>query len=259
MIPIGICTNFENLPEIHKMGFDFVEISLREIAALSESDYLEFAGYIKNGRIQAAACYDMLPDNLAITGSGVSAGMLHEYLSRAFSRAANLGVKVVSMDAAQSRAVKSDGDFTLAWRQLGNFLRLIQGHANETGLAVAVEPLRKSECNLLNTVSEAALMVSLLQLGNIGVLANSGSMAMVSEPLSALRRVAPILQHIHIQGALREKMPAEGDGEDYTRLFRILSEIGYVGGVSVRARMSGDFLSEADRALECLKNAQSVD
>lgn len=258
MIPIGICTDFGNLPEAYEAGFDFMEIPLRDLAALPESDYREFVDYIEAADISIAACYDMLPDDLPITGPGVSAGLLHEYLSRAFARASRLGIKVISMDGAKSRAVAGDADFSFAWRQFGNFLRLVQGHANEANLAIAIEPIRKSECNLLNLVSEATLMASLLQLGNVGVLANMGSMAMASEPLSTLRRAAPVLQHVHIQGALRKGLPAENDGEDYAKTFRMLAEINYTGGVSIRSQAIGDFPSEAAAALECLKKARAA-
>lgn len=258
MIPIGICTDFENVPEAHEAGFDFIEIPLSGLSALPEQDFQEFAEYAEAIGLNIAACYSMLPDDLPITGPGVSAGALHEYLSRAFSRASRLGIKTVSLDAPKSRGVVMESDFPFAWRQLGNFLRLAQGHASEAGLAIAIEPLRKSECNLLNLVSEATLMASLLQLGNVGVLANLGSMAMASEPLSALRRAAPVLRHVHIQSALRKGLPYMGDGEDYIKPFRMLHEIGYTGGVSIRAQAAGDFRKEAAHALEHLQKARTA-
>ena len=132
----------------------------------------------------------MLPDDLPVTGPNVNATALHGYLKHAFGRAQRLGAKVIALDGAKSRAVPDDGDFPFAWRQLGNFLRLVQGHAHECGLTVALEPLRKSDCNLLNLVSEATLIAGLLQLSNIAVAAHWGHMALASEPLSSLRRAA---------------------------------------------------------------------
>jgi sugar phosphate isomerase/epimerase len=190
---------------------------------------------------------------MRITGAGVSAQALHEYLSGAFFRACRLGVKVVAMDCGRSRHVPDENDFPAAWRQLGNFMRLVQGHASNAGLKIAVEPIRKAECNLLNLVSEATLMAGLLQLDHVGVLPNTGSMAMASEPLSALRRAMPLIEHVHIEGALRRGFPAPGDGEDYARIFRALKQLGYAGGVSIRGRYASDFGREAKAALEYLK------
>ena len=255
MIPIGICTGFENLPEAHALGYDFVEIPLCGLAALSEPDFQELADYIEGMDIHATACYSMLPENLPIVGPGVSARALHEYLSAAFARAARLGVRVVSMDAVKFQEAGETDDFPMVWRQIGNFLRLAQGHASSAGLSIAVEPRRRSDSHVLNLLSEATLMAALLQLDNVGVLANLGSMAMASEPLGMLRRALPLLKHVHIEGALRRSMPAPGDGEDYERPLRLLAALNYPGGVSIRAAQTADFSAEAAAALERIRAA----
>lgn len=253
MTPIGICTGFADLIEAHAMGYDFVEVKLNELTALPESDFIEFAEYIDASGIDVRACSDMLPAGMRITGRGVSAQAQHEYLSRAFARAARLGVKIICMDCASNRHVPDEDDFPAAWRQLGNFMRLVQGHAANAGLTVAVEPIRKAECNLLNLVSEATLMAGLMQLDNVAVLANIGSMAMASEPLSALRRAMPLVAHVHAEGALSRRFPVQGDGENYEKTFAMLKQLGYTGGISVRARDTGDFGREARQSLEYMK------
>ena len=43
MIPLGICTDFVNLPDAHALGYDYVEIPLAGLAALPERDFQEFA------------------------------------------------------------------------------------------------------------------------------------------------------------------------------------------------------------------------
>lgn len=258
MMPIGICVSFADLPEAHQLGYDFVEIPLAELAALPEYDFLELADYIDATGIDIRACYNMLPGNIRITGAGVSAQLQHEYLTGAFFRASRLGVKMVCMDCGLNRHVPDGGEFPAAWRQLGNFMRLVQGHASNAGLTVCIEPIRKSDCNLLNLVSEATLMAGLLQLDNVGVVANLGSMAMASEPLSALKRAMPLLKHVHIEGSLRKGLPGPGDGENYEKPFRMLRQIGYAGGVSIRSKNTGDFGIQAKNALEYLKLAQRL-
>lgn len=252
MLSIGICTDFPSLPDVHKLGFDFVEISLAALAALPEPDFQEFAEYIDGTGIKIAACRDMLPEDLAVVGPSVNASALHGYLQHAFNRARRLNVGVVVLDAAKSRAVPQDIEFPFAWRQLGNFLRLTQGHASDCGLTVAIEPIRKADCNLLNLVSEATLIAGLLQLNNIAVAAHSGHMALASEPLSALRRAAPLLRHVHVENALTRRLPAPGDGEDYARLFRMLNDIGYAGGVSL-CGASDQLVDDARAALEYVR------
>lgn len=195
----------------------------------------------------------MLPDSLPITGPGVNATALHGYLDHAFGRARRLGARVIVLDAAASRDVPPGADFTFAWRQLGNFLRLSEGHAKACGMSVALEPLREADCSLLNRVSEAALIGGLLQLDHIGVCAHWGHMSMASEPMGALRRAAPLLRHAHLENALTRRLPREGDGEDYARMLSVLSDIGYAGGVSLCGAITDSFAEDAAAALACVK------
>ena len=258
MAAIGIRTDFINLPEVASLGYDYAELSLRELAALPESDYRELAEYAQARGIRIAACGDMLPDDLPITGPGVNATALHGYLSHAFGRARGLGVKLVALDAARSRAVAQDGDFPFAWRQLGNFLRLAQGHARDCGITIALLPLRKADCSLLNLVSEATLIAGLLQLDNVAVAAHWGHMSMASEPMSALWKAAPLLRHVYVENALNRRLPSPGDGEDYGRLLSILGDMNYAGGVTLCGEINETFVEDAGTALAYIRTIGEV-
>ena len=253
MFSIGIRTDFMNLPEVAGIGYDYAELPLDAMAALTEAEFNEFADYAEGAGLNIAACDRMLPADLPVTGPGVSASELHGYLKHALGRARRLGVQTVVLDAEASRVVPSDGDYPFAWRQLGNFLRLCQGHAKECGVTVAIEPIRKADCPLMNLVSEAALICGLLQLDNIAVAAHTGHMAMASEPVSALRRAAPLLRHVRVENALTRALPREGDGEDYRRLADTLNGIGYAGGVTLSGRIAESFPRDAKAALECFR------
>lgn len=250
MFSIGIYTDFTHLPDVAALGYDYVEIPLDGLAALSEADFQEFADYVQGRGIPVAACSRMLPADLPITGERVSATKLHGYLNHALRRAQRLGVKIAVLDAAKSRAVPRDEDYPFAWRQLGNFLRLAQGHARDCGVTVAIEPLRRAECDLMNSVGEAALIAGLLQLENVGVAAHTGSMAMVSEAPGALRRAAPLLKHVHVENALTRALPAPNDGEDYARLLDTLKDIGYQGGVTLCGGFTENYAGDAKAALD---------
>ena len=235
------------------MGFDYVELPLEALAALPESDFAELADYVEGRGIRVAACNRMLPDDLPVTGPSVSATALHGYLNHAFARARRLGVKLIALDGAASRDVPQDGDFPFAWRQLGNFLRLCQGHAKECGIAVCLEPLRKADCSLLNLVSGATLIAGLLQLNNIAVAAHWGHMSMASEPMNALWRAAPLLGHVHLENALTRRLPAPGDGEDYGRMLSPLNTMGYKGGISLCGVTTETFVQDAAAAVEYIR------
>ena len=174
----------------------------------------------------------MLPGDLRVTGPDVSAQAQHEYLRSAFGRAQALGAELIVFDAAAARNVPAGFDFLLARRQLGNFMRILQGHAADANLRIAVRNYRRAECNLINTISEAALLSALLMLDRIGVAADTVQMALSSEPLDSIERA--------------------GDGEDYPRILGLLQELSYGGRISCVCRDDFSF-QEAAAALECLR------
>lgn len=257
MIRIGLRTPFEFVPEAAALGFDYLELPLNRIMQLTGDEFEELADYADAISANPEVMYAMLPDGLRINGPEVQARLQHEYLEEAFCRARRLGAQIIAFDAAAARNVPFGFDFAMARRQTGNFLRIVQGHAAVHGLQVAVQNYRRAECNLINTVSEAALMAALLQLDKVGVLADTVQMAFASESLDALERAGSSLMHVHTGCALTRALPAENDGEDYVTLFKALFRCGYDGRVS--AVCSGDCSTEAaQRALNCLKKARSA-
>ena len=250
MFAIGISTDFVNLPDVAGLGYDYVELPLDVLAALPEADFQEFARYADGTGLRVGACGHMLPEDLPIVGANVNASALHGYLSHAMNRARRLGAKLLVLDAAGSRSVPAEADYPFAWRQLGNFLRLAQGHARDCGMTVALEPIRKADCDLLHLVSEATLIAGLLQLDNIAVAAHWGHMSMASEPMSALRRAAPLLKYARLENALTLALPHPGDGEDYARMLDTLADFGYDGGVTLCGAITDAFPGEAKAALE---------
>lgn len=248
---------FDFVPEAAALGFDYLELPLSAIARLTEDEFAELADYAEAANVNPEVMYAMLPDDLPVNGPDVQARLHHEYLKTAFDRARRLGAQLIAFDAAASRNVPYGFDFAMARRQTGNFLRIVQGHAAANGLQVAIQNFRRAECNLINTVSEAALMAALLQLDKVGVLADTVQMAYASESLDALERAGSSLMHVHTGCALTRSLPAENDGEDYITLFKVLTRSGYTGRIS--AVCSGECSREdAARALNCLKKARAA-
>ncbi len=254
MIRLGVCTDVKNINEAAEIGFDYLEFSLAKLASLTEEEYREVCDIVDNAPIKVEACNGMLPGDIKVVGEQVNAQIIHDYLDKAFARARRIGAKVVVFGSGASRRVPDGFDTSVAWRQIGNYLRMVQRHAMENDITVVIEPLRAVECNIMNYVSEATLMASLIQMPNIAVLADTFHMAMGSEPLSSLTMAGSLLKHMHIANAIGRKYPKTGDGERYQEIFETLKEMGYEGRVSVEAGCE-DFSREARQAFEVL-NAQ---
>ncbi len=257
MIKIGICTDVKNIDIVEKCGYDYIELSLAGLAAMSDAEYAEAYERVQRAGIKAEACNGMLPADVRVTGPDVSAQKIHDYLEHAFTRAEKLGVKVVVFGSAGARNVPAGFDMGQAYRQISNFLRLTQPHAQEHGITIAIEPLRRGESNIINLVSEGTMLAALLQLPNIKTLGDTYHMALCSEPLSALTAAGDLLAHVHTANALGRILPKEGDGENYMGIFQALKASGYDGRISCEAGCK-DFAADAQAAFNVLDKCRKA-
>ena len=256
MIRIGVCTDIKKINEVAEIGFDYLEASVAGITAMSEEEFQEALRLVSEAPIKVEACNCLLPGTIKVVGDEVNAQAIHDYLDLAFPRIRQLGCKVVVFGSGRSREVPEGFDTGKAWRQISNFLRMAERHAMENDLVIAIEPLRAGECNIMNFVSEATLMASLIQMPHIAVLGDTYHMAMGSEPFSALKMAGAQLKHVHTANAIGRKYPKEGDGEKYQELFDTLKEIGYEGRVSVEGGCD-DFSKDAREAFKVLNAVRS--
>ena len=151
MIPIGICTDFSNLPEAHALGYDFVEVYLSQLTALSDAYFDEFTAYCEGSGIHVRAVNDLLPEGLDIVGPNVRAPALHGYLTKAFGRCQRLNVRVATLDAARPRQVP--GGVCGFWGACGAGI--------STGMYVSIitgsSPLAEQTWGLSNQMTSEAL------------------------------------------------------------------------------------------------------
>lgn len=256
MIRLGVCTGAEHIGKLAEIGYDYLEMSLSSVAALTDSDFAELAKKVEASPIKVEAYNGMLPGEVRVTGPNVNATQQHEYLEKAFARAKRLGGRIVVFGSSAARNVPEGFPIDLAWRQVVNFLRLVEMHAANYDITVAIEPLRRKESNIINFVSEAVLLASLHQLPHIRALADTFHVENGHEPLSAMTLAGPMLAHVHTSNALNRKAPSVGDGENYVAIFKALLAGGYDGRVSIEGGFD-DFDRDAEEAFGVLTRARA--
>ena len=72
MIRIGLKTPLDAVPEIAGVGFDCLELPLRDVAALSEGEFAELTEYLAYLNVRVGAVSDLIPDGLRVNGPAVS-------------------------------------------------------------------------------------------------------------------------------------------------------------------------------------------
>ncbi len=236
MLRLGICDKPCNIDIIADAGFDYLEIGMAWLSQLSEERYQEALAQVRASRINVEACNGMVPADIKLTGPDVDEAVIREYLDRAFARVTEIGARVIVFGSSFARNVPEGFEHSKAWRQIVDFLKIASEYAVKFDVDVVIEPLRRFETNIINLVSEATILASILQLPRIGVLGDTYHMVASSEPYSAFSHAGNLLRHVHICNSATRRYPIEGDNGDYEEVFRELKKCGYTGRVSIEAR-----------------------
>lgn len=253
-IRLGVCADLDLATEVAYLGFDYIEGNLAALYNMEQKAFSELSSRMKDLPIRAEAFNCMMPASIPVTGPSVNASDIHAYLDVAFERAVQLGAEIVVFGSGGARTAPEGWPMDVAWRQMVNFLRMAERHNAVSGLTLAIEPLRRQETNLINLVTEAMAVASIVQQPHIRVLADTYHMKMSHEPYSVLENVGEMLAHVHTANSMGRTYPKTGDGEDYRALFSALNDIGYQGRVSVEGKYD-NFTSDASQALAALKDA----
>jgi len=253
---LGVCTSLDNAGVLARLGYDYIETGLSAVAGMPEEEFQNARRALEGSGLRCEAVNGMLPGDLPVVGGAADLARAESYLCAAFSRAELLGARVIVFGSGGSRRVPEGFSWAQAWRQLRDYLTLADRLAGEHGLCIAIEPLRREECNILNRVGEAVELAALLDLPHVGVLGDTYHMHCEGEPLTALADAGELLWHVHTacpQGRLfpKDGDPADRRGED-GELFAVLNEAGYAGRVSIEAGCER-FEEDARASLALLK------
>ncbi|MBE5866714.1 MAG: sugar phosphate isomerase/epimerase [Lachnospiraceae bacterium] len=253
---LGVCTSFDNIEIAAQAGFEFIECNLSSLHAMSDEDYEALLAKSANFSIPVLKCNGFLPSTVPVSGPGHDTNQLKAYLEKALSRAHALGIKTAVFGSGGARKVPEGWSHFRAWQQIADFLRLASEYAEKYDIDIAIEPLRRKECNILNLVSEALAVSSIIDTPRVGVLGDSFHMNSCHEPWSCLTNTGDRLIHFHISHTLPDFSgriyPKVDDGEDYEIIIHTLLNMNYQGDISVEAS-TNDFYVDAFIAAEYLR------
>ena len=251
MISLGVCAGWEKAALLKEIGFDYIELNLTELASFSEEEYGKVKAALEETGIEVYAANCMLPGRYPLyTEEGVSGAL--EFLETAYRRARELGIRRIVFGSGAARMRPETVPEDEAYACLAAFLKQASEIAGKNELLIAIEPLRREECNIINSVADGRRLAALADRENVRVLADLYHMAAGKEDLDTLL-VPPTVIHTHIAESEKRSFPREGDGCDtlYESFFRNLKKAGYEGGVSVEGQ-SQDFEADIKAAFEIL-------
>ena len=239
-----------NFPQsARQAGFDYLELPLSTVAGLTE---LEFSGLLQAvtaAGLPCEACNVFFPARIRLTGPDVDWRAVEAYVRLALGRAARLGIQVVVFGSGGARQVPEGFPSEQAWQQLIQLLRLVDPIAAGMNLTLAIEPLNRAECNIIQTGSEGFTLAKLVNRPNIKLLLDNYHMYHDQEDYGIAVTARDWIRHVHISNPETHGYPVEVN-DDLAAFCRALKRSGYAGRVSIEAGYR-DFQSKLPGRWQC--------
>lgn len=246
-------TEFDMIPAAKGAGYDYLEMPLSTIAALSEAEFTGLKQKVAAGNLPVEACNVFFPRSLRLTGSDVDWKPVEAYVKLALGRAGQLGAQVVVFGSGGSRQVPEGFPMEQAWLQLVQLLRLIEPIAAENRITVVIEPLNDKETNIIHTGAEGYALAKLVDRPHIRLLLDLFHMSLMKEDFGIAVTAGEFIQHAHFAKPEGRVYPSELEDE-FKAFFDGLKRGGYDGRVSVEAGFK-NFAVDAPQALAVMKQA----
>ncbi len=231
---IGICVSDRNNILLAKnAGFDFVEIN-NGGSVINDECYPDLLSLSKDlPENFMYSCNGLIPGDVRLTGNDVDRVKIAEFCAKSFERLNSLGTKMLTFGSSGAKRVPNDFPFEKAMEQLVDALHIFSDTAKKYGQFICVEPLRYSECNIINTLDEGLELVQLANRENVGGHVDYFHYTQNGEDFAKLYTEAKRIIHAHIASPVDRRAPLRNDGADYSLFFDNLRKGGYDAAVSV--------------------------
>jgi D-psicose/D-tagatose/L-ribulose 3-epimerase len=253
-VKVGYCTGLKGLEAAKAAGFDYVELSATEIAALSDDEFAAAARRIKALGIPTPTANLFLPATLKVTGPDVHPDEQMAHVHQALSRLATLGTEIVVFGSGGARRVPDGFPKAQAFAQLVDFSRRAAREARANGITIAIEPLRQQETNIINSAAEGLDLVTAVGDPNFQLMIDFYHLASEHEDPAIVLKAQEHIRHLHVANPQGRVFPQAWDEFDYGPFFANLRAIGYSNRISVEASTT-DLAGQAPRAIALLHRA----
>ena len=236
---IGVCGSPEVAAPAAAAGFDYFEWSVQAfLQPLAKASAFEQAlAAVEAAPLPCPVCNCFLPGDLKVTGPAVDDAALDAYVATACARAEVAGVDTIVFGSGAARQVPEGFDRAEAERQIVAFLKRLGPVARRHGVFIAIEPLRRAECNILNTVAESARLTRRVNDPAIRLLVDGYHWACNAEAEEDIVAAAPLFRHMHVATRTSRRAPGAEPCEAVPRFLRTVRRIGYTGRLSFEGRL----------------------
>lgn len=242
-------------PKIKAAGYDYAELDMPEIEALSPADYDRLLEQVEREGFPVLTGARILPitDPLFFV-DGFQPNSLKDYLERTCRRAGQLGIQKIILGNGKARALAAPEDRKKE-PVFVDFLRMLSDIAGENGQKLILEPLGPKYSNYINTIPQAVELIGKADRPNLFAMADLRHMVWSKEPLRDIETYRSYVAHVHVDYPLsypERRYPAPGDDYDYGPFLDVLREMDSQATLTIEADIPADWTAAHDGAVKVL-------
>ena len=253
-VRVGYCGPLKDIDAVKAAGFDYMEVRVSEVAALSDTDFEQVAAKFRQVGLPVLSANLFIPADIKVTGPAIDKERQMEYVRRALDRVSRLGVTLVVFGSGGARRVPEGFSHDEAFQQLVDFGKRIAPVARAHNITIAIEPLRRQETNIVNNTTEALAWVNAVNDPNIQLMIDFYHFSVEKEDPSNILKVKDHLRHLHMANPNGRVMPLHWDEYNYAPFFAVLRQIHYDRLISLEASTK-DLPVEGPQSIALLRHA----
>ena len=223
---------------IQQVGFDYAELDIPEIEALSERKFHVLYEKVQETGFLVLIGSRALPIAEPWFFTEQFQTMKYKaYLRHACQRASILGMKKMILGNGKARWLVDKDSLKKEYRFI-DFMRMFAEIAGEYEIEVILEPLSPRYSNYINTLPEAVQIIHKIDMPNLFTMADLRHMFWSEEPFENVITYVDNVHHIHMEYPTsypKRPFPKLEDDFHYTEFLDVLIKSGYQDTLTIEA------------------------
>jgi len=235
----GLPDSFMPITErLQKIGYDGIECFMEE---RDVNVYKKFGGHLKGIGLEATCVLGVGPDDNPASESKAIREKAIIRLKEAIDCAHAIDSKIICGPFHSAFAYFGDRHPPLdnEYQWSAEVLHAAGEYAAQAGIVLTIEALNRFECYLCNTMEQLAQLVAKVNHPNVKAMFDTHHANIEEKKIGdAIRKIAPVLGHVHIS---ENDRGTPGDGHiQWDETFAALAEINYGGWLTIEAFTRND-------------------
>jgi len=235
----GLPDTFMPITErLKKIGYDGIECFMAE---QDINVYKKLGGHLQNIGLEATCVLGMGPDENPASESKATRDKAVVRLKEAIDCAHAINSKIICgpFHSAFAYFGERHAPFEDEYKWSAEVLRATGEYAAQAGIVLTIEALNRFECYLCNTMDQLSHLIKLTDHKNVRAMFDTHHANIEEKKIGdAIRKIAPVLAHVHIS---ENDRGTPGDGHiPWDETFAALAEIKYSGWLTIEAFTRND-------------------